>query len=147
MVDGAKKKLYIGCGLTLLPPDKKDAFLQMISEIKKELSKSFEILEFLGIGDLGSAKPFTPQEIYDYDIRKCVMRADCMLAICDYPSLGLGYEMATCVEKRGIPVLAMAHKDQIVGRIIVGIDHPNFHFMHYDSVDEIIEKTIRTLTK
>lgn len=140
-----KKKLYIGCSLTLLPTDKKDAFLQMISEIKEKLGKNFEILEFLGIGDLGSERPFTPKEIYDYDIKK-VMEADCMLAICDYPSIGLGYEMATSIEKRGIPVLAVAHKDQIVGRMIRGIDRPNFEFFYYTSVQEIIEKTLNKLS-
>ena len=136
-----KKKLYIGCALTNLPIDKKEEFLEMIASIKKELSKYFEIIEFLGIEDIGNARPFTPQEIYNYDIQKCVMKADCILAICDYPSLGLGYEMATAVEKRSIPVLAMAHKNQTVGRLIRGIDHKNFNFMYYDSVDEIIKKT------
>lgn len=119
----------------------------MIINIKKELSKSFEILEFLGVGDIGSAKPYTPQEIYDYDIRKCVMKADCMLAICDYPSIGLGYEMATAIEKIGIPVLAVAHKDAIVGRLIRGIDHKNFNFLYYNSVNKIIKKTLEILTK
>lgn len=142
-----KKKLYIGCALTNLPADEKDKFLAMIKEIKKELGKSFEILEFLGIGDIGNTRPYTPQEIYDYDIRKCVMKADCMLAICDYPSLGLGYEMATCVEKRGALVLAVAHKDSVVGRLIRGIDHKNFNFLYYNSVEEIIKKTLEILTK
>src|SRR5437899_3026749 len=79
-----KKKLYIGCSLTLLPPDKKDAFLKMISEVKKELNKSFEILEFKGLDDLLTDRPLSPQEIYKYDLKECVMKADCMLAICDY---------------------------------------------------------------
>jgi nucleoside 2-deoxyribosyltransferase len=140
-----KKKLYIACALTYLPLDKKEEFLQMISKIKKELGKHFEILEFLGIDDLRTDKPFTPQEIYNYDIKKCVMKADCILAIVDYPALGVGYEMGTAIEKRGIPVLAMAHKDHTVGRVIRGIDHPNFHFMNYNSVDEIIEKTLEIL--
>lgn len=142
-----KKKLYIGCSLTLLPPDKKDAFLQMITEIKKELTESFEILEFKGLNDLLTDNPLTPQEIYNFDIKECVMKADCMLAFCDYPSTGLGYEMATAVEKLDIPVLAVAHKDSVVGRIIRGIDHPNFQFMYYNSVNEIIEKTKEWLTK
>ncbi len=146
-LNNMKKKLYIGCSLTLLPLGKKDTFLKMIKEIKVKLSKSFEILEFLGIDDLQTEKPFTSQEIYNFDIQERLMKADCMLAICDYPSIGLGYEMATAIEKRGIPVLAMAHKDQVVGRIIRGIDHPNFHFVYYNSVDEIIEKTLETLTK
>lgn len=139
-----RKKLYIGCALTNLPADKKDKFLEMIKDIKKELSKSFEILEFLGIDDIGTTKPYTPREIYDYDIRKCVMKADYMLAICDYPSLGTGYEMGVAVEKRGMPVLAVAHKDAIVGRLIKGIDHKNFNFLYYNSIDEIIKKTLET---
>src|SRR3989344_1788075 len=143
-LNNMKKKLYVSCSLTIIPPDKKDSFLAMIKEIKKELSKNFEILEFLGIDDLKTDKPFTSQEIYNYDIKKCVMEADCMLAICDYPSLGVGYEMAVCVEKRGIPVLAMAHKDAVVARLIRGIDHPSFQFMYYNSTDEIIQKTLET---
>lgn len=141
------KKLYIGCSLTLLPPDKKEAFLKMISEIKKELGKSFEILEFLGIDDIGTAKPYTPREIYDFDIKECLMKADCFLAVCDYPAIGLGYELGTAVEKRGIPVLAVAHKDSKVSRSIIGVDHPNFHFMYYGSVNGIIEKTLKTFLK
>ena len=142
-----KKKLYIGCSLTLLPINEKEEFLKMISKIKKELDKNFEILEFLGIADLETTHPYTPKEIYDYDIRKCVMKADCMLAFCDYPSTGLGYEMATAVEKLVIPVLAVAHKDKIVGRIIRGIDQKNFEFMYYDLIEEIIQKTIEKFDK
>ncbi|MBI3888248.1 hypothetical protein HY311_00435 [Candidatus Nomurabacteria bacterium] len=134
-----KKKLYVGCALTVVPAEKKDFFWGMIKDIKKELSKSFEILEFKGLGD------HTPQEVYDFDIRECVMKADFMLAICDYPSLGLGYEIATSVEKLGIPVLAVAHKDSVVAKLIRGIDHKNFHFIYYNSVDEIIEKTLEIL--
>ena len=137
-----KKKLYIGCSLTLLPVDKKDDFLRMTSEIKKELGKYFEVLEFKGMADLLTDHPLTPQQIYDFDIKECVMKADCMLAFCDYPSLGLGYEMATCIEKQGIPVLAVAHKDAIVGRIIRGIGHKDFKFFYYNSEEEIIKKTL-----
>ena len=140
-----KKKLYIGCSLSLLPAEEKENFLQMIDDIKKKLSEDFEILEFLGIKDLGGPKEFTPREIYDYDIKKCVMQTDCMLAICDFPSIGLGYEMATCIEKRGIPVLAVARQGRTVGRIIRGIDHKNFQFYYYDSVDDLISKTIEAL--
>lgn len=134
-----KKKLYVSCALTVVPPDKKEAFWGMVKDIKKELSKSFEILEFKGLGD------FTPEEVYDFDIKECVMKADCMLSVCDYPSLGTGYEIGTSVEKLGIPVLAVAHKDSVVAKLIRGIDHKNFHFIYYDSVDEIIQKTLEIL--
>lgn len=140
-----KKKLYIGCALTRLSPDKEKDFLQMLAEIKLGLQDRFEIVEFLGV--TGLAPDASPLEVYIHDIKKSVMKADCMLAICDYPSLGTGYEIATAVEKQGIPVLAMANKDTLVSKLIRGIDHKNFHFMYYGSVDEIIEKTIETLTK
>ncbi|MCE9549222.1 hypothetical protein K8Q98_02375 [Candidatus Nomurabacteria bacterium] len=146
MADVFKNKLYIGCALTNLPPDKKEEFLNMVSKLKQELKKHFELLEFLGIDDLLTNKPFTPREIYTYDIKNCLMKADCFLAICDYPALGLGYEIGTAVEKRGIPVLAVAHKDSKVSRSIIGIDHKNFNFYYYNSVDEIISKTLETLT-
>ncbi len=139
-----KKKLYIGCALTNLPEDKKAEFLQLIESIKKELKKDFEILEFWSATHEWSVG--TPQDIYKYDIRDCVMKTDCMLSICDYPSLGLGYEIATAVEKMGIPVLAVAHKDSTVTRLIRGIDHKNFNFFYYNSADEIIAKAIETLT-
>lgn len=137
-----KKKLYIGCALTILPSDKKVAFMEMISKLKEDLKENFEIIDFLGIGGPSTAPPL---DIYTHDIKNCVKKADCMLAICDYPSLGLGYEIGTAVEGQGIPVLAVAHKDALVTRLIRGIDHKNFHFMYYDSVDEIIEKTSELL--
>jgi hypothetical protein len=141
----AKKKLYIGCALTRLPSDEGEDFLRMIAEVKLGLKDKFEIVEFLGV--TGLAHEASPLQVYVHDIKKSVMKADCMLAICDYPSLGLGYEIATAVEKQGIPVLAMACKDRLVSKLIRGVDRKNFHFMYYDSVDEIIEKTLETLAR
>lgn len=137
------KKLYIGCALTNLPLEKKEVFLKMISEVKKELSKHFEVMEFLGITDASMAEP---KKVYDFDIKNNVMNADFLLAICDYPSLGLGYEIATAVEKRGIPVLAIAHTDSIVTNLIRGVDHKNFNFARYNSGEDIIKKTLEMLT-
>lgn len=142
-----KKKLYIACALTNLPSEKRNDFLQMISDLKTKLREHFEISEFLGVDDLGTQNAFTPKEIYEHAIKKCVMEADCMLAICDYPAIGLGYEIATAVEKRGIPVLAMAHENSLVTRLIMGVEHKNFNFSYYDSLDEIFEKTLEILTK
>lgn len=141
------KKLYIGCALTNLPEDKREEFMQMITKIKQELKKHFELLEFVGVDDLKTNTPMTPQYVYNYDIRECLMKADYFLAICDFPAIGLGYELGTAVEKMGIPVLAMAHKNSKVSRSIIGVDHPNFNFTYYDSVDEIITKTLEILTK
>ena len=140
-----KKKLYIGCALTNLPSDKREEFMQMVNKIKEELKKHFELLEFVGVDDLKTNTPMTPRYVYNYDIKECLMKADYFLAICDFPAIGLGYELGTAVEKRGIPVLAIAHRDSKVSRSIIGIDHKNFEFFYYNSVDEIIEKTLEIL--
>lgn len=139
-----KKKLYIGCALTNLTPEKRPEFLGMLATIKEKLQDHFEIIEFLGKTDVIDAPPL---EVYNFDIKDCVMQVDCMLAICDFPSLGTGYELATAVEVRGIPVLAVAHKDSIVSRLVRGIDHKNYQFYYYDTVDDIINKTLETLTR
>ncbi|MEK7106214.1 MAG: hypothetical protein AAB895_02550 [Patescibacteria group bacterium] len=139
-----KKKLYIGCALTIIPEDKRDIFLKIISDLKKALEENFEIIEFLGVTTFSLANP---KEVYNHDIHECAMKADAMLAICDYPSLGLGYEMATAIEKRGIPVLAVAHTDSKVTNLVIGIQHPQFNFLRYESVEEIINYVQKTLTK
>ncbi|HEV7702624.1 MAG TPA: hypothetical protein VGO63_04255 [Candidatus Paceibacterota bacterium] len=142
-----KKKLYIGCAITNLSEEKREAFFDMISDIKNKLKDHFEIMEFLGVDDLATDKPFSPLEIYEHGITKCVMEADCMLAMCDYPSLGLGYEIGTAVEKRGIPVLAMAREGSLITRLILGVNHKSFIFAYYNSADDIVQKTLETLTK
>ncbi|HEY4513677.1 MAG TPA: hypothetical protein VJH06_04180 [Candidatus Paceibacterota bacterium] len=139
-----KKKLYIGCSLTHLPAHEKEVFLEMISDLRRELEKNFEILDFLGKGQASTA---TPEEVYSFDIKTQVLQADCVLAVCDHPSLGLGYEIATAVERKGIPVLAVAHKSRTVSRLIQGVDHENFNFFYYESVEEIIQKALEILTK
>src|SRR3989344_7003418 len=131
------KKLYIGCAITHVPEDKKVEFSKMIEKIKAELKDDFKILEFWNALSTKHYSIGTPQDVYSYDIKECLMNADGMLAICDYYGLGLGYELGVAVEKKGIPVLAMAHKDSLVSRIIRGIDHPNFKFMTYNSPEEI----------
>ncbi len=138
------KKLYIGCALINLPSDKRDVLLRNISDLKIKLANSFEVLEFLWVKVSDPSKT-TPKDVYETDIINCVGNADCMLAICDYPSLGLGYEMATAIEKHGIPVLAVAHKDSFVSKLIIGINHKDFEFYLYDSFDDVYNKVINKL--
>lgn len=134
-----QKKLYVGCALTTIPQEKREEFLRMIDEVKKKLSEHFSMLEFIGIANPDKE---TPREVYHYDVHECVMKADYMLAICDYPALGLGYEIATAVEKLGIPVFAAAHKNSSVTRLIRGIDHPKFAFYQYETVDDIVTQSL-----
>jgi hypothetical protein len=141
------KKLYIACALTNVQDDKREEFERLIFWLKTELSKNFEILEFVGIGDLLNPNPMSPQEVYEVDMLGRVMKADYLLAICDYPATGLGYEMGVAAEKRGIPVLAFAHKNSKVSRSIVGVTLPNYHFCRYESKEEILAKALDVLTK
>jgi hypothetical protein len=107
--------------------------------VKNELRRHFTVLDFLGTAT-GS-----PQDTYTRDIVECVGTADCMLAIWDYPSGGLGYETCFAVEKVGIPVLGMAHMESSVSRLILGIhgESKKFVFSRYVCIDEIVPRTIR----
>ncbi len=53
-----KKKLYVGCGLTLAPQTFKD----QVEELKEELSKDWEVMQFLG------TKAGTEVDVYQVDI-------------------------------------------------------------------------------
>jgi hypothetical protein len=138
-----KKKLYIGCALTNLSSEKRDELLKNISSLRERLEDKFEVLEFLWV-KMDPSKA-TPDEVYRVDIDECVKSADCMLALCDYPSTGLGYEMATALEKCGIPVLAVAQKDSVVTKLVRGINKPNFNFQYYDSFDEVGDMVLKFL--
>ena len=83
------KKLYVGCSLTLAP----ESFRQSVEELKNKLRADYEVFDFLGLVK-GTAK-----DVYEWDIHHCVAKCDLFLAVCDYPSLGLGYEMGVAVEK------------------------------------------------
>lgn len=117
-------KLYVGCSFRNAPQTFKDS----VEDLKEKLEKNFEVVRFLG--DKGTA-----QEVFRYDI-DCVISSDAMLAVCDLPSLGLGFEIATALahDKR---VLGVAHIDADVSRMILGIDDPNFAFGRYSNLDEV----------
>lgn len=127
------KKLYVGCALTNVPPELRDEFLSGINRLKSTLREHFEILEFLGDA-AGSARA-----TYQRDIVECVGVADYMLAICDYPSTGLGYEMGTAIEKHEIPVIAAAHHSSKVTRLIQDIPK-KYVFLRYDKLEELAQR-------
>jgi hypothetical protein len=123
-----KKKLYFTCALSGLPWEHRE---EMIA-LRDSLADEFEILEFC------DPREMTPQEIFEFDIDHCVANADIILAICDKPSLGAGYEIGTMAEKWGKPVFAVAHRDNTtLSSLITGNTRPNFEFARYDDVSEI----------
>lgn len=123
-----KKKLYFTCALSGLPWGHRE---EMIA-LRDSLGDEFEILEFC------DPRQMTPQQIFEFDIDYCVANADIILAICDKPSLGAGYEISTMVERWGKSVLAVAHRDnENVSALITGNTRPNFEFARYDEVSQI----------
>lgn len=121
-----KPKAYVACALTYVPGERKTEFEQLLALVKRVLrERGYEILEFVGL--TGG----TPQDVYHHDIHECVGRADILVALCDYPGTGLGYELCYAVEVRKIPVLAVAHTSSLVTRLVLGVDSKNYQFTHY----------------
>jgi hypothetical protein len=124
-----KKKIYVGCALTQAPQEFRDS----VESLKDALREEFEILDFIGL--VGG----TATDVYHYDIHHCTAKCEMFLAICDFPSIGLGYELSFAIEKRGIKTLAVAHKDAKITRLVLGIDAPRFEFRRYEDILEVAD--------
>lgn len=128
-----KLKIYFGCGLTHAPED----FKQQVADFKQKIRELFsaEVLEFFGSGS------GTPQDVYRKDIHECVKECDIMIGDCTHPSIGLGWEMGTIVEKHKKPLLAIATIESKVTRLVLGAEceeNPFFHFQSYMQIDDIL---------
>lgn len=124
-MSATKKKIYIGCSLTYAP----DSFVKEVEWLKNSLRDDFEVLDFLGL--IGA----TPKEVFEWDT-KCVRECDLFLAICDHPSLGLGYELGVAIELQK-PILAVAAEHAKVSDLILGVTNQNFEFRRYRDTSEI----------
>jgi nucleoside 2-deoxyribosyltransferase len=127
-------KLYVGCALT----DASEVFKQSVEQFKESLRKEgFEVFNFTGLMD------GDPLKVYNWDIGHCVKNCDAFVAICDYPSLGLGYELNEAVRLKK-PVLAIAQTDSKVTRLLLGAAEaePNLQFERYKKLNssETIEQ-------
>lgn len=125
-----KTKIYVGCSLTQAPED----FKERVEDFKKDLRREgYEVFDFVGLVD------GTPADVYNWDIGHCVKDCDAFIGICDYPAIGLGYELceATRLKKA---VLVLAHVDSKVSRAVQGAAdvEPNVSFEHYTSLDKDI---------
>jgi hypothetical protein len=118
-------KLYVGCSLTQAP----ESFRDEVEGLKDALrDQGHEVFDFVGL------VAGTPNDVYKWDIGHCVGASTLFVAVCDYPSLGLGYELGTAVEQHHKPVLAVAHTDSQITRLVLGIDDPNFTFSRYENL-------------
>jgi hypothetical protein len=122
--------IYVGCALALAPPD----FIEQVLRLKSNLKKEFQILDFYGFTG-------TADEVFAFDMKQ-VNSCHKMLAICDYPSTGLGFEIASVLQ-RNLPVIAVAHREAVVSRMIIGISHKKFSFHRYDDIEKEIPALLR----
>ncbi len=133
-------KIYIGCALTLAPP----VFQGEVDHLKNKLktTPNIEVLDFFGLGS------GTPREVYEHDM-ECVEQADLMVAICDYPGIGLGWEMGTRVRQLQKPILVLAHTESHITRLIQDPGVPNYTILRYENLllegFEIIMQKVREL--
>lgn len=129
--------LYVGCGLTEAPTE----FVQEIEDFKQGLrSDGHEVFDFVGLVN-GTAR-----DVYEWDIGYCVENCSGFIAVCDYPSTGLGYELRRAVELRK-PTIATAHRDRRVTRLVLGAAEvePNITFERYDRLIDMVPVVGRLL--
>lgn len=124
-----KIKLYIGLALTHAPP----AFVDKVHRLREVLRAEYEVLDFVGL------TADTPEGVYIHDIHVCVATCDAFIALCDYPAIGLGWELGTAVETLRKPVLALAQQGVKITRLVLGAPcvNPKMAFRRYRSFGEI----------
>jgi len=117
--------LYVGCGLTNAPED----FKEGVELLKDTLKKDYDVFEFVGL------TAGTPEDVYRWDIEHCVTDCDLFVGVCDYPSIGLGWELNESI-KLDKPTLGVAHEKALVTRLVLGAAavKPNFTFRRYNDL-------------
>lgn len=128
-----KKQLYVGCGLT----QASDEFKQEVEDTKHALRDDWDVMQFLGL------TAGTEVDVYRTDIIENVGSCAAFVAIVDEPSIGLGYELCRAAYL-GKPVLAVAHKDSKITRLVLGAPsfHDNFEFRRYEDMVEDVPAII-----
>jgi len=118
----------VGCALT----DASEEFRASVEYFKKALRREgYEVFDFVGlVGD-------SSEEVYRWDIGHCVKDCEAFIAICDHPSLGLGYELAEAARLKK-PILAVAQTDSRVTRLVLGAAEvvPHLRFERYKDINK-----------
>lgn len=126
-----RRSLYVGCALHSVP----ESFLDMVEELKKQAAEQWEVLSFVGTDPTATA-----ETVYRKDI-DCATQADVMLAICDYPSTGLGIELATRIEHK-LPTIITHYIDSQISRMVLGlafVADSVVHYQTYQSPEDLLQ--------
>ena len=134
-------KIYVGCALTGAPA----VFVGMVETLKVKIREAgHEVARFVGLVN------GTAVDVYETDIHRCVAGCDVMIALCDLPSLGLGWEMSVAVEHHKKPTLALAHRDAQVSRLPIGAQcerNPHYQFVRYDDFPHLLMVVLEFVRK
>ena len=132
-------KLYVGCSLTHASEDFKLGVENFKAALRRE---GHEVFDFVGLVN-GSER-----EVYEWDIKHCVGECEALVVVCDEPSIGLGYEMCEGV-RLGKPVIAVAHKDSKVTRLVLGAAEveDNLQFVRYEDITTDILPIVNKLAE
>ena len=133
-------KIYIGSAVQNLSESEYRKTTEQIRWLRTELKRrGHKILNYKSMSNRES----TPAEIYEHDHRNC-MECDAMIAIALNPSIGLGMEVVTCLERttpdhcsRPAFVFATAASDTNVSKLLVGWKHYAFEFTRYEDFERI----------
>lgn len=123
-------KIYVGCALTDAP----ETFVAAVDKLKSQLrSEGFYVYDFVGV------VKGTARDVFNWDIMYCVYSCDVFVAVCDEPSIGLGWELAEAAHFKK-PVLAVARQDAHVTRMILGAAElePHVQFERYQQLSDIL---------
>ena len=97
--------------------------------LKDTLRKDYDVFDFVGL-EAGTA-----EDVYRWDIEHCVADCDLFIGVCEYPSIGLGWELNESVNLLK-PTLAVAHEKSMVTRLVLGAAalKPNLDFRLYSDL-------------
>ena len=122
-------KLYVGMGLTQAPKEFSKDFQNELKDDLRAIA-GVEILNFIGLEE------GTDKEVYQYD-RDCTESADLCIFIVDYPSIGVGIEIALRLAT-GKPMIIFAEGDAKITRMLTGLSvSEGVLFKRYQVTSEI----------
>jgi nucleoside 2-deoxyribosyltransferase len=120
------KIIYTACPLT----HSSDQYKQNFEQFKNQLRKHYKVLDFQGV------VAGTTRDVFRKDTQN-VVDCDLLLAEVSIPSLGVGYEIGMAMHLNK-PVLAVAEENAKVTRLIQGIEHPNYQFIRYKNLSDLV---------
>lgn len=126
--------IYVGMALTEAPDEFRNDFQAELKQALRTI-EGVKLLDFIGLEN------GTEVDVYRHD-RKCTVESNLCIFIVDYPSIGLGMEIAYRLETGG-PILVFRKANKKVTRMLTGaLSTMNLTIDVYDSV-AAIESRVR----